>query len=93
MSSGSIISLFQVVSKCMTLSFLPTKKNNGPSNSLFGSVWGSKDKHVLRLKFFLLSLSKTTFTWYSNLLSNLMCNWVEMKRQFYSQFRRTYMKY
>ena len=36
-----------------------------------------------------MSLSRTTFTWYTNLPANSIQTWAEMERQFHSQFYRT----
>ena len=43
----------------------------------------------LRLRLFPLSLSRITFTWYTNLPANSIQTWAEMKKQFHLQFYQT----
>ena len=47
-----------------------------------------RNNDVLKLRLFLHSLSKTTFTWFINLLAISIHTWVEMENQFYAHFYR-----
>ncbi|XP_015964206.1 uncharacterized protein LOC107488024 [Arachis duranensis] len=40
----------------------------------------------LKMKLFLFLLTKNTFTWFSNLIPNLIVTWAQLKNAFHSQF-------
>ena len=47
----------------------------------------AETNEYLRLRLFPLSLSRTTFTWYTNLPANSIQTWAEMERQFHSLWK------
>lgn len=49
-------------------------------DTTYGDFW--------KLRLFPLSLSKTTFTWYTSLPSNSIFSWDQMETMFHNQFQR-----